>query len=114
LLDSVLLGQLGTTDQVAAAVEQIRIDAEAIRDVGRTVGQEYLTGSAPFQDHVRTRALVFDFLTRWSTMLNDWAERTSKTLASWPDQSPEERQRSALQTIGANLPELTDQPAGPG
>jgi hypothetical protein len=107
----VLLGQLGTTDQVKAAVEQIRIDAEAIREVGRTVGQEYVTGNAPFQDHVQSRALVFDFLTSWSTMLNDWAERSSKTLAAWPDQSPEQRERSALQTIRANLDELKE-PAG--
>jgi PadR family transcriptional regulator AphA len=109
----VLLGHLGTPDQVATAVEQIRIDAEAIRDVGRTVGQEYMTGAAPFQDHVQTRALVFDFLTSWSTMLNDWAERSSKTLAAWPDQSPEQRERSALQTIRANLAEIKDQAADP-
>jgi hypothetical protein len=109
----VLLGHLGTTDQVAAAVEQIRSDAKAIRDVGRTVGEEYMTGAAPFQAHVQTRALVFDFLTSWSTMLNDWAERSSKTLAAWPDQSPEERERSALQTTAANLAELKDQPADP-
>ena len=110
----VLLGHLGTTDQVVAAVEQIRTDAEAIRDVGRTVGQEYVIGAAPFQDHVQTRALVFDFLTSWSTMLNDWAERSSRTLAAWPDQTPEERTRSALRAIGANLAELKDRPAEPG
>jgi hypothetical protein len=73
-----------------------------------------MTGAAPFEDHVQTRAPAFDFLTSWFTMLNDWAEQLSMTLEAWPDQSPEQRERLALQTIRANLAELKDHPAEPG
>jgi DNA-binding PadR family transcriptional regulator len=99
----VFLGGLGTDDQLNAALAQIRADAHAILDVGRVVGAEYLAGTAPFQDQVHTRALVFDFLSHHALMLLDWADRAEATVAAWPTQSATGQQRAALERIGETL-----------
>lgn len=99
----VFLGGLGTSDQLQAALAQVRADAHAILDVGRVVGAEYLAGTAPFQDQVHTRALVFDFLSHHALMLLDWADRAETTVASWPTQTADARQRAALERVRATL-----------
>ena len=96
----VFLGGLGTDDQLKAALAQVRADAHAILEVGRLVGAEYLAGTAPFQDQVHTRALVFDFLSHHALMLLDWADRAETTVAAWPTQTADARQRAALERIG--------------
>src|SRR5206468_3113333 len=63
----VFLADLSTREQLEAALAQIRADADAIFAMGRVVGAEYLAGTAPFQDQVHARALVFDFL--WNNAL---------------------------------------------
>jgi DNA-binding PadR family transcriptional regulator len=95
----VFLGGLGTDDQLRAALAQVRADAHAILEVGRVVGAEYLAGTAPFQDHVHTRALVFDFLSHHALMLLDWADRAELTVTAWSTQTGETRQRAALECI---------------
>src|SRR5262249_54600566 len=44
-----------TREQLEIALRQIKEDADAILDVGRVVGSEYLEGTAPFQDQVHVR-----------------------------------------------------------
>jgi DNA-binding PadR family transcriptional regulator len=99
----VFLADFATPEQLQAALDQVKADADAIMDVGRVVGSEYLAGTAPFQDQVHVRALVFDFLWHHATMLRDWAERTETTFARWNEQSLDERTSSALATIRDNL-----------
>src|SRR3954447_8696591 len=79
----VLVGRLATTQQLLDAVGQVRADANGIVQQGRTVADEYLAGSAPFQDDVAFRALVFDFLFHHARMLKGWADRAEATIASW-------------------------------
>jgi PadR family transcriptional regulator AphA len=99
----VFLGDLGTTEQLMVALEQIRADGDAILAVGRTVAAEYLAGTAPFQDQVHLRALVFDFLSSHALMLREWADRAEEAIAAWPDLSSSERQSRAQATIAAGL-----------
>lgn len=99
----VFLGGLGTDDQLRAALTQVRSDAHAILEVGRVVGAEYLAGTAPFQDQVHTRALVFDFLSHHALMLLDWADRAETTVAAWSTQTGDARQRAALERIRDTL-----------
>ena len=99
----VLLGDLGTVDQLRIAVAQIRADGHAILDVGRVVGAEYLSGTAPFQDQVHLRATVLDFLSHHARMLIDWADRTDATLDQWARASDKRRTSHALDTIRENL-----------
>lgn len=95
----VFLADFATQEQLAVALGQVRADADAILDVGRVVATEYLAGTAPFQDQLHVRALVFDFLSHHALMLRDWADRTERTVASWPRVSDQSRERAARATI---------------
>jgi DNA-binding PadR family transcriptional regulator len=99
----VFLADLCTRDQLDAALAQVRTDAAAIMDVGRVVGAEYLAGTAPFQDQVHARALVFDFLWHHALMLQQWAERAEATIAHWEHLSQVEQAELALAIIRASL-----------
>jgi hypothetical protein len=67
--------------------------------VGRRVAQEYAAGTAPFQDQVHVRALVFDFLSHHAMMLQGWADRTEAALDSWETADPDTRARQAIEAI---------------
>ncbi|MDQ1396192.1 MAG: hypothetical protein QOG64_1451 [Acidimicrobiaceae bacterium] len=99
----VFLGTLGTDADLRAALAQVRADGNAVLDVGRVVGPEYLAGTAPFQDQVAMRALVFDFLSHHARMLIDWADRSEAVLDAWPDQSDAQRSEQSLRMIRENL-----------
>src|SRR5207248_10824789 len=99
----VFLGDLGTPDQLMVALDRVRGDGDAILAVGRVVADEYLAGTAPFQDQVHLRALVFDFLSSHALMLRDWADRAEAAIATWPDLSPSQRQKGAQAAIAAAL-----------
>jgi DNA-binding PadR family transcriptional regulator len=79
----VFLADFAPPEQRQAALAQLRADADAILTVGRVVGAEYLAGTAPFQDQVHVRALVFDFLWHHATMLRDWADRAEAAMGAW-------------------------------
>ena len=85
----ILVGRLATTTQLLDAVNQIRQDAETLFDQGRLTGEEYLAGTAPFQDDVAYRALVYDFLFHYARILHDWADRTETVLTGWADHLPD-------------------------
>lgn len=99
----VFLGTLGTDADLRAAVAQVRTDGTAVLEVGRVVGPEYLSGTAPFQDQVVVRALVLDFLSHHARMLIGWADRTDAILDTWPTATKEERVAQALHIIRDNL-----------
>jgi DNA-binding PadR family transcriptional regulator len=101
----VFLGDLGTVDEMRVAIDQVRRDGQAILDVGRVVGPEYLAGTAPFQDQLHERAFVLDFLSHHARMLIDWADRTDAVLDQWPRASDARRRALALESIRANLAE---------
>lgn len=99
----ILLLELADRAQADRALDQVLADADAILDVGRIVGAEYLAGTAPFQDQVHIRALVFDFLTHHALMLRDWAERTRATIDAWPDLDTGARSAAAQLAIAQIL-----------
>ncbi|HEY2814860.1 MAG TPA: PadR family transcriptional regulator [Acidimicrobiales bacterium] len=99
----VFLGTLGTDADLRAAVAQVRADGEAVLDVGRVVGPEYLEGTAPFQDQLAVRALVLDFLSNHARMLIDWADRSEEVLDAWSRQSDKQRTAASLASIRDNL-----------
>ncbi len=106
----IMLADLATPEQLQAALAQVRADANAIVDVGRVVAGEYRAGTAPFQDDVHARALVFDFLSHHALMLLAWADRADLAISAWADASSTERERSALATIEDCLDAYPDGP----
>lgn len=99
----VLLADFATPDQLRAAVAQVRADAQAIFDVGRVVGDEYVRGVAPFQDQLPARALVFDFLWSHASMMSDWAERAERVIHAWESQTDARRHAAATRMIRRHL-----------
>ena|SRR3989442_14123947 len=99
----VFLADLCTPAQLRAALDRVRADADAILAVGREVGPEYLAGTAPFQDQLHARALVFDFLWSHALMLHGWAERADAAIAGWDASSPAARAEAARATIRDHL-----------
>ncbi|MGH3426043.1 MAG: PadR family transcriptional regulator [Mycobacteriales bacterium] len=109
----VLLADLGTSDQLERAIRQIRSDADAILAVGRVVGHEYLEGTAPFQDDVHARALVFDFLSHHALMLHTWADHADAATRAWESLSDDDRADAALATIRRCLAAYPNPPEHP-
>ena len=99
----IFMADFSTPEQLKAAIDQVRADAEAIQSTGRMVGQEYMRGSAPFQDQLHVRGLVFDFLWSHAEMLRKWADRTETTLDGWAGSSQPQRAAVALSVIRAHL-----------
>jgi PadR family transcriptional regulator AphA len=105
----VFLGKLGSAAEMRTAVEQVRADADAILAIGRTVGDEYRSGTAPFQDHVEVRAFIFDFLSHYALMLRAWADRTDTALERWEQQSTRRRERTAISLIERSMDEFPNE-----
>jgi PadR family transcriptional regulator AphA len=101
----VMLADLGDHEHARAAVAQVRADAEAILEVARVVGDEYVAGTAPFQDHVAARSLVFDFLAQHALMLRDWAERADAAMDGWRE-DPDGRDERGVEAIARGLATL--------
>jgi len=97
----IFLADFATPEQLHVAIDQVRADGDAILDVGRVVSTEYLAGTAPFQDQVHVRALVFDFLSSHALMLREWADRAEQAIHAWPRAAPRTRERAAKASIAA-------------
>jgi PadR family transcriptional regulator AphA len=69
----VFLGNFGTREQLLAAIERARLDAEELLAVADAVAAEYAAGTAEGQPHVHVRALVFDFLWHQAVAIREWA-----------------------------------------
>lgn len=95
----IMLGNLASDDAMRKAIGQVERDAHDILDVGRVVASEYEAGTAPFQDQVKVRAFVFDYLTTHATGMLEWAQRTRDTIDGWADLSKETRDRRAVEHI---------------
>ncbi len=82
----VLLADLGSVDDLRRALQRMAADADEIFATGRVIADEYLSGTAPFQDDVHVRALVFDFLVGYAAHAADWSRRASAHVDAWQHQ----------------------------
>jgi PadR family transcriptional regulator AphA len=100
----VFVAHLGTRDQLLAAIDAVRVDAEDLLARRPVIGDEYLSGQAPFQEFVHTRAFVFDFLAEFAIALKQWAVRTRAEVLRWEDVelSPDKR-NDALRLIASDM-----------
>lgn len=74
------LGSLADLRQALGGLEGFLEEAYAVAD---TVGSEYVAGTSEFQDQVHVRALIFDLLTSYFAMLDDWRGRAEREVATW-------------------------------
>ncbi len=108
----VLLGDLGSPDALRRALDRVEEDAHDILEVGRTVAGEYAEGTAPFQDQVHVRALVFDYLVTHATGMLEWVARAREALDEWPGLDDDERADRAVQRIIARAGKLPPTASG--
>jgi DNA-binding PadR family transcriptional regulator len=99
----IFFADFSTLTQLKRALSQLRDDARQILEVGRVVGVEYQAGTAPFQDQVHVRALIFDFLSHHAMMLLEWADRAEEAIDTWPDLDTDARDMRARATIATVL-----------
>ena len=95
----ILLGRLATLPALHEAVAQVRADAHAVLNVGRVVATEYAAGTAPFQDDVAYRSLVFDFLSTQALAQLEWADRVDAALTDMANQSADEAAVAGQQRV---------------
>ena len=94
-----LLGNLATAGQLRVAVDRIADDAVELLAVADEVAAEYLVGTAPFQDHVHVRALLFDYLVGHARHQADWAHRARTYLDHLEPLGPDEQAAAGLEHI---------------
>jgi PadR family transcriptional regulator AphA len=97
------VAQIGTTDQIIAAIEQVREDARQMLDFGGEVKQEYVEGRGALQDQVYIRAHAIDFFISLLNMVDDWTNRTLEEMRAWDSRSLEEKNTRALDIL-ASIP----------
>jgi DNA-binding PadR family transcriptional regulator len=97
----VLLAPLGTTEQLLAALEAARADAEELLTFAEGIQMEYLERRAPFQGHAVTRAHMHDFLIRYGRIRFEWAEQALAEVRAWAELPPEEREQRAMRIFAS-------------
>jgi hypothetical protein len=99
---------LGTTDDLLAAIRCVGTEADELLTVADAIADEYLTGTAPFQDDVHARALVFDYLVGYARVSADWAARAEQYVAQWNALDDDQRADA-----GVDLIRRSETPRGP-
>lgn len=105
----VMLMDLGPPGAALKAIEQVEADACLMLEIGQVVGREYLEGTAPFQDQIHARALVFDFLTSHALMLLGWCSRAKAVLEVYGG-APSAREEPALELIRTAMARFENEP----
>lgn len=95
----VMLSPFGRQQDLAATLEQARDDIAGMLDTANRIRDEYLDGRAPFQRHVVHRSMMYDFLSSFADLVDEWAERSLARMARWPQQDEAERTAAAIEVI---------------
>ena len=93
------IAEIGTTDQITTALEQVQEDAQQMLEFGGEVKLEYLEGRGALQDQLYIRAHAIDFFISLLNMMNEWAGRTLKETRTWDSRSLEEKNQRALEIL---------------
>jgi DNA-binding PadR family transcriptional regulator len=104
------IAQIGTTDQITTAIEQVQEDAQQMLEFGGEVKLEYLEGRGALQDQLYIRAHAIDFFISLLNMMNEWAGRTLKETRTWDSRSLEERNERALEILANVAVPIPDTP----
>lgn len=93
------VADIGTTDQILNAIEQVQTDTRQMLEFGGEVKHEYLTGQGALQDQVYIRAHAIDFFISLLNMMDEWTTRTIDEIQSWDSRTPEEKNQRALEIL---------------
>ena len=93
----VYLARFGSRDQLLATLDRTIVDAQDMLRVATFVRQVYLDCQAPFQDEqMHVWVFIYDFLTDYMRLVQQWAERTRTEVESWADLTPSGKRERAM------------------
>jgi PadR family transcriptional regulator AphA len=93
------VAEIGTTDQILTAIEQVQADTRQMLEFGGEVKHEYLSGRGVLQDQVYIRAHAIDFFISLLNMMDEWTTRTIEEMQTWESRSLEEKNERALEIL---------------
>jgi DNA-binding PadR family transcriptional regulator len=91
----VFMSRFGSEKALRNSLNRIGQEAAELTQLAGQVGNEYLRGVAPGQKEILHRAIIFDFLTHYAKMYEDWLRRTGFYLEKIKKQNEEEARQSA-------------------
>jgi DNA-binding PadR family transcriptional regulator len=83
-LVKVWMGELGTHEQLLAAIEAMQRDADEVLAHAAAVADEYLGEDPPFAERLHVNTLVLKFVWDYAETARRWAEWARKEVATWP------------------------------
>jgi hypothetical protein len=99
-LARVFMARRGTKEQVLAALEKTRSEAEGLLEFAAGAAQHYYEGTAPFQaGESHLRAFVFTFMVPYARHLKRWADETAVEIGGWDSLNPDQAQDRAVEII---------------
>lgn len=84
---------------VLDALQALERDAAALVEAGLIVGREFIDGTHQFQDQVRWRAHINDFIVRYGAFVLEWTQQTRAMVAAWDRADESEIGRDAVALV---------------
>ena len=81
----VFFADQGTKADALNAVATIKQWARDRNAENITVARNYVAGTGPFPERAAVLSVVGRFLTDFADMVNEWADRATTTIATWPE-----------------------------
>lgn len=81
----ILFGNLGSKDDLLAAIARVEGDAEECITQVSAVGDEYARGDGPFPERIHVNALLVTLMVEQARMASRWAAWAKAEVERWPD-----------------------------
>lgn len=98
----VMFGPFGCDDDLRQAVARVHATGRTLCETAHRICAEYQAGRAPFQTHIRHRALLHDFLTSFGILMEEWAVRSAARIDAWERENPGEQIEAARRLIASS------------
>jgi len=99
----VFLSRFGDAESLKKALSKIKSDNDTLIELGEKISNEYLTGTAPAQDEMVQRAIVFDFLLHYGMMYREWLSRNEKKVNQIEKLPVDQAEKKTKTTIKGHL-----------
>jgi PadR family transcriptional regulator, regulatory protein AphA len=106
------LAPFGSKEELIAALETARVDAERLLRQAVVIGAEFVEGRHQFQNQVHVRAILFDYLWSFGLGMHMWAERSIAEVRAWSSiEGSDAARRRGAEAIRQRLAEWSPPPA---
>jgi DNA-binding PadR family transcriptional regulator len=81
----ILYGNVGSRDDLLAAIARIAADADELMTQFSSLGEEYAQGEGRFPERIHVNALLLSLMLEQARMAERWAKWASNQVEGWPD-----------------------------